>query len=403
MKKADSIWTYNFAALFITNCVMFFGQTMMSTLLPIYLNELGHGSEIVGIVVGMFSITALGTRPVTGPLIDGMNKKKLYMTMIGFLAVTSFGYAVSETIPMLITFRLLHGIGMGCNAALAMTMAADALPEKKLASGMGIYGMSGVLAMAFGPGIGLYVAGEFSYQAAFCVSGSLLLISLVIASRMKIESDPNRKIVFSMNNIFAKECAMPAFFLLLNAMSRIAITTYIAIYITTVRMIDGLSVYYFINAAALLFSRPLMGKIADRYGIPVSIIPSYVFFALSLILLAFCTETWQLWLISVFNALGYGTSQTQLQAMALKLAAPNRRGAASTTAFIGTDLGDMFGPPIAGFIIARVGYEIMFLWFIIPIAISAVVMFMWLRRHPGLLTPSLTMPALPESDTQTAQ
>lgn len=404
MKKADSIWTYNFVSLFITNGVMFFGQTMMSTLLPKYLSAMGHGSEIIGIVVGMFSITALGTRPVSGPLIDGMNKKKLYMTMLSFLTITSFGYAFSESIPIIIVFRLLHGIGMGCNAALAMTMAADCLPESKLAYGMGIYGMSSILAMAFGPGIGLYVAEAVSYKVAFCISGTLLLISLIVASRMRIKLEPDKKIVFSLNNVFARECAMPAFLLLLVSIARISITTYIAIYITEVRMIDGITVYYLINAAALLVSRPLLGKIADKYGIHISLIPSYLSFAAALVLLAFCQNTWQLWLVGVFNALGYGAGQTQLQAMALKLTAPSRRGAASTTAFIGTDIGDLIGPVVAGFIIARQSYDAMFLWMIIPIVLCAAVMFIWQRRRPGLLSPAPedTSPP-PKADTQTVQ
>lgn len=397
MKKKETIWTYNFTALFITNCVMFFGQNMMSTLLPKYLSSMGHGSEIIGIVAGMFSITALGSRPVTGPLIDGMNKKKLYLLMMSFLTVTCFGYAFVTTIPLIICFRFLHGIGMGCNAALAMTMAADALPESKLASGLGVYGMSSILATAFGPGIGLAVADSIGYPAAFCISGVLLIIAMLIASRMRIEDDPNRKIVFNANSVFAKECAMPALFMLLFSMARSGITTYIAIYVTEVRMIEGISVYYMINAAALLISRPMLGRIADKYGIHISLIPSHIFFIAALALLAFCTQTWQLWLTAVLNALGFGAGQSQLQAMALKLAPPSRRGAASTTAYIGTDTGDLLGPVIAGFIIARQGYDAMFLWSTVPVAVCAVIMFMWLRRHPGLLKPSLPAAVLAES------
>lgn len=75
MDKKETIWSMNFILLFATNGVMFFGQYMMSAILPKYLNELGIASTIIGIIMGMFSVTALGTRPFTGPLIDSMNKK----------------------------------------------------------------------------------------------------------------------------------------------------------------------------------------------------------------------------------------------------------------------------------------------------------------------------------------
>jgi len=335
----------------------------------------------------MFSVTALGTRPVSGPLIDGLDRKKLLLSMICALSVTAFGYAFLTTIPMIIVFRLLHGVSLGCIAALAMAMAANALPEDKIAYGMGVFGMSGILAMAFGPGIGLYLAETFSYSVAFSTSGVLLLGAAVVAGRMRIEPDPNRKVVFAAKNIIAGECIMPAFFLLLVSMVRATVNIYIVIYITQYRMIEGIAIYYFINAAALLVFQPLMGKITDRFGVHISLGTAGVFFIVALLILAYCTTTWQLWLLAMFVAIGFGTGNTQLQALSMRMASPGRRGVASTTSYIGMDLGDLIGPVIAGFIIAAWSYQTVFLLSIIPIIVCAVSMAVWLRRHKDLMAP----------------
>ena len=386
-QKKSTIWTYNFVALFITTCVMFFGQFMMSTLLPKYLSNLSIGSSVIGVVVGMFSVTALGTRPVTGPLIDGGNKKLLYMLMLGLIAVASFGYAFVSTVPMLIFFRLLHGIGMGCNAALGLTMATDCLPQDKMASGIGVYGMSSVLATAFGPGIGLAVAERFGYRIAFCLSGALVVVSIIIAALMKIERDPNRKIVFRPDNIIARETIIPACFLTLCSIARAGMVTYLVIYVTEYKVIEGISIYYIVNAAAMLISRPLIGKLSDRFGTHKALIPSYIAFAANLILLAFVKNSWQLWICAVLNAFGTGTAQTMHQALCMQVVRPDHRGAGSTTAYIGIDIGDLLGPIICGVIAEAFGYSHMFLFCLIPLVLCVVFLFTWIRAKGGIPKP----------------
>lgn len=383
-QKKSTIWTYNFVALFITTCVMFFGQFMMSTLLPKYLSNLSVGSSVIGIVVGMFSVTALGTRPVTGPLIDGCNKKKLYMLMLSLIAIASFGYAFVSSVPLLIVFRLLHGIGMGCNAALGLTMATDCLPADKVASGIGVYGMSSVLATAFGPGIGLAVAERFGYCIAFCMSGALVVCSIIVAGFMRIEDDPNRRIVFRPDNIIAKETIVPAFFLTLTSIARAGMVTYLVIYVTEYKMIEGISIYYIVNALAMLVSRPLIGKLSDRFGTHKALIPSYIAFAANLILLAFAKSSWQLWLCAVLNAFGTGTAQTMHQALCMQIVRPDHRGAGSTTAFIGIDIGDLLGPILCGVIVEAFGYSNMFLFCLIPLALCVVLLFAWIKEKGGI-------------------
>ena len=130
----------------------------------------------------------------------------------------------------------------------------------------------------------------------------------------------------------------------------------------------------------MLISRPLTGKIADKFGIHISLIPSLVFFASNLVFLAYCTQTWQLLLIAAVNALGLGTAFSSLQALCMKVVPANRRGAGSSTFFIGLDLGDLIGPGIAGLIVQYFGYSEMFLASLVPLAICALSLYFWVRR-----------------------
>ena len=203
---------------------------------------------------------------------------------------------------------------------------------------------------------------------------------------MRTAPNAKRMIILSVKNILAKECVAPACFMLLLTMVRTVIMTYLVIYITEVRMISGITVYFIINAAALLIFQPLMGRVSDKLGIHISLATSFIFIIITLVVLAYCAQTWHLLLAGVFHALGIGVGQSQLQALTMKIAAPERRGIASSTVYTGIDIGDLTGPMLGGFVIARWSYETMFMLAIIPIGICAVAMIIWLKGRKGLAT-----------------
>ena len=102
---------------------------------------------------------------------------------------------------------------------------------------------------------------------------------------------------------------------------------------------------------------------------------------------AFCQNTWQLMLVAVLNALGYGTAFSSAQALCMKVAPTELRGAASTTSFIGLDLGDLLGPVICGALVDLFGHATMFLLMLIPVALSAVLLLAWLPKHMDQVKP----------------
>ena len=87
-----TIWNRNFILLFIVNCIVNFGHSMVANLLPKYLDSIGLAGTAIGFIISLFSFTALGFRTVTGPLIDGWDKKKLYMMMLAVLILSFAGY-----------------------------------------------------------------------------------------------------------------------------------------------------------------------------------------------------------------------------------------------------------------------------------------------------------------------
>lgn len=378
MKKNNTILTYAFVVLFLANSFMSLGQQMMVTLLPKYLNSMDYGSAVIGIVVSIFSITALGLRPVSGALIDGMNKKRLYMTTLLIVALSSFGYGLSKSLAMIIVFRLLHGAALGCCAALALTMATEELPPSQLALGLAVFGMGDVLGANLGPIFGLAIAERLSYLAAFFSAGGLILLAVILVLFIKNTDVAPRRLEMRFGNMIAKQALIPALLLFLISFSRGCINTFMVLYVTEVRMIEGISGYYIANAVVLVLSRLFFGRLADKKGVFSSLLIMFACAMLNFVVLAGAAETWHLWVLGVLNALGLGSAITQVKTSAMMIVPEEKRGAGSTTCFIGIDIGDLTGPTAAGFAVSLLGYQGAFLSFCLP-AILCVVILLWWR------------------------
>lgn len=388
MQSKTTIWSRNFLIVFIATGFVNFGQSMVSNLLPSYLNSLGLTATFIGFIISMFSYTALGFRPITGPLIGGWDKKKLYRIVMGAMMLSFVLYGVAgSSIPVVMIARLMHGFGQGCLSALSLAMITEWLPSDKFASGISVFGLSGVVGQAMGPAIGLTIAEHFSYNLSFLVAAGFFVICFGISFFINFGPAPEGKLKFTLKGMICKAALVPAFLLTLTMLVR-ASTNFLVVFISDERHIEGIKVYFFVNAAANLLFRPMMAKLADKKGLPFAMAPVLMFFALTMVAISFCHNTATLMVVAVLHALGYGSIFGFLQAMCMKAAKPEDRGAASSTAYIGIDLGDLIGPTIWGVVIDLVGYSRMYLFNIIPIALAAVTLYTWAAKHRDILDPA---------------
>ena len=126
--------------------------------------------------------------------------------------------------------------------------------------------------------------------------------------------------------------------------------------------------YFFTVYALALFSRPLTGKLVDKYGNMCVLIPAMFLFAVAFFIISIARSL-PVFLIAAFiSAIGYGSCLPTVQALSMRLVPKERRGAGSCTAYIGQDLANFAGPTIAGALIGTFGYSSMWRIMILPIA-----------------------------------
>jgi MFS family permease len=127
----------------------------VNPLVASYAKYLGAGTQLMGFLTGMFFGVALAIRPVSGPMITKVDKRKLIIAVFALGAIANLGYASFQTIPLFVAFRFVNGVQYSFVGSLIMTLAGDNLPPEKLASGMGVYGIGGAVGTAVAPAVAI--------------------------------------------------------------------------------------------------------------------------------------------------------------------------------------------------------------------------------------------------------
>ncbi len=348
--RHESIWSRAFVVLLAANFFQSMAAFMANTTIPLYVDSIGASAGIIGVIVGAFAITALLVRPFAGPAFDSFSRKKLLMAAQGIIAAAFALYGFAHTVPALFAVRMLHGVGIGCAGPLAMSLVSEYLPQSRMASGVSIYMIAQSMAQVIGPATGLWLVEAVSFQATYLIAAVFLFASM--ASISTLREIPRQKPPYrlELGRMFAREAASHAVVLALFATAFGATTSYLVLYAAKLG-IENVGAYFVVYAVCLLVTRPLFGKIADRFGAERILVPGTICFAAAYIMLGHINDLFGLIVVAVVAAAGFGSCVPLVQSLAMSSVDVGRRGAASNTTYTGMDVGFLVGPALAGLVI----------------------------------------------------
>lgn len=377
-KSEERIWTPAFITVFLANGMMYLGQWMCNSLIAKYTGYMGAGAVTIGFVSSAFAYTALLIKFVSAPVIDVFNKKWIAFISMAVMAFAFFGYSISGNIPTLIAFRLLQGCCQGFTATCCLALAADTLPSSRIGAGIGYFTLAQAICQAVGPTLGLNLVTRFGYRVTFMAAAVCTFTGAILALTIKNNFKKTRKFKLSLNSIIAKEALVPAVILFFFSLSYSNINAFLILYGEDRGMnTSEIGLFFTVYALALLVSRPMIGKMTDRLGFVKVLIPGMCMFAASFFIISIATNIPMLLTAALVNAFGFGASQPAVQALCMKLVPQERRGAGSSTSYLGNDGGQLLGPLVAGSVVESMGYSTMWRVMIIPIvaALATVIIF----------------------------
>ncbi|MDR0469706.1 MAG: MFS transporter [Peptococcaceae bacterium] len=382
-QEPTKIWNRAFINLFVANMMFNMGQFMCNSLLPVYADSLGAPAAVVGIVVSTFAISAMLIRLISAPIMDTYNRKYIVVFAAVMFAIAFAGFSVSTSIPWLVGFRLFQGCGMAFGNACCLAMVSDMIPKDQYGSGIGYYSMAQVISQALGPSIGLWLVDLAGFTAAFAFNSAIMLVTIVLILQIKLDFKRTRKLVMSFQNIIAKEALLPTALLMLLIMGYSAVNSFLILFAMQQGVTSNIGLYFTVNAVTLLATRPLLGKLTDKFGLVYVCIPGLFFNILGYFIISWSHTLTGFLYAAFFSAFGQGAGQPAMQALSMKTVTSERRGAASSTNYIGMDIGILVGPIISGYLVQALGYSAMFQIMVFPYILTILLLLIgknWIRR-----------------------
>ncbi|MCC8036171.1 MAG: MFS transporter, partial [Rikenellaceae bacterium] len=361
------LWTRDFILVFISNLMLFGSFYMLLPILPFYLTEdLGTSQSVAGVVIALYTISALAIRPFSGFMVDKFARKPLYLICYAIFAAVFAGYAVAVTLTIFIMMRIIHGFAFGMSSVSGNTIAVDIMPRTRQGEGIGFFGMATSVAMALGPFVGLGLYGKVSFKVIFLCAFAAALAGLITIMLIKPVQKPGtetagkkKKTVNDFILTNALLCAIPFLFL---GFAYGALSNYIGVYseqTAAVKSVGG--IFFLIFAAGILAARFVSGKALNKgHVVPVIYIGSILLLA-TFVLFAIDMNKFIFLTIAVLAGIGYGFIMPAFQEMFINLATDDHRGVANATYFTFWDLGIGIGIAVAGFLIQKFGFLRLFL------------------------------------------
>ncbi len=367
------IFNSAFISVFITNMLLQLGQQMMNTLVAKYTDILGAKASTIGLVVGSFALSSLVFKIIAAPAIDTYNKKYILMGAMLIMAIAYGGYSFSNSVESVWVFRIIQGIGQAFTITCCLALASETLPAKKMGTGIAYFSLAQAMCQAIGPQVGLFMSRKFGYKATFAIGAAVMAIGAVSALRIKVHFIRIKKFKISLKSVIAKEALVPAAIMGLLILTYSNINSFLVIYAGTKGCDTNIGLFFTAYAVTLLLTRPTIGKLSDQFGLVAVFIPALCCFALAFWLISISSTLPMFLVAGCVSAFGYGACQPTVQTLCMKCVSKDRRGAASSTNYIGSDIGQMFGPIMAGKFADLFGYITMWRIMILPVFLAMIV------------------------------
>ncbi|MBX7127028.1 MAG: MFS transporter [Cyclobacteriaceae bacterium] len=321
--------------------------------LPDFLSRLG-GASYKGLIISLFTVTAMISRPFSGKLADKVGRKPVIIFGAVVCIFCSALYPLLTSIFGFFLLRLVHGFSTGFTPTGQTAFLGDIIPPHRRGEATGILGTAGTVGMAGGPALGGWLATSYSLEVMFYVSSAFALLSVLIVASIRETVEQRQRFVINhlrihREDLFEPRVWIPCVVMVLTAYAYGALYT----------VMPDLGAHLGIHNKGVLFSyftlaslmiRLLAGKASDRYGRAPVLIASSLVITAGMLLLSLATSQWIMITGVVLYGLGQGSTSPTLLAWATDLSDERYKGRGVASLYIFMEFGIGMGAVVSGFL-----------------------------------------------------
>src|SRR5208283_1733644 len=194
-QTAEGQWTpkYNRWAIALTVTLATFMEVLDTSIanvaLPHIAGGLGASQDEATWVLTSYLVSNAIILTSSAYFTSFVGRKRFYMICVVLFGLSSALCGLAPSLPLLILFRVLQGVGGGGLAPSEQAILADTFPPKQRGQAFAVYGMAVVFAPAIGPTLGGWITDNFDWRWIFFINVPVGLLSLFLTSTV-VEDPP---------------------------------------------------------------------------------------------------------------------------------------------------------------------------------------------------------------------
>ncbi len=338
--------------------VAFLDFFMGLPLVPTYAEDLGASTAMVGIIVGIYSITNLPGNVVAGYFLDRFGRRIPITMGLALTALALAGYAFAGNEWWLLAVRGLHGIAAAVLTPGAFAMLGDSTQHSARARRMGRSAGGIAVAAVVGPLTAGVLADRIGYEPVFLIAAALMVITAVVyvlGSRGVDEPRPEPAAQEAAPTQRGDRPDVRA--LLVASIVAVALTigigslaAYLPLHVEqlgeTARVSGAAFTVYALMALIMMVGA--IGIFGDRFNRLAIVSGGLVLFGAGLILMAANQELWAVYVGMIVVGLGFGLLFPAAAALVADSGGPSHRGFAFGVFYGAYSLGVAVGAAMSG-------------------------------------------------------
>ena len=325
---------------------------------PFHIIDLGGSTFASGLFLGFLTYSSAFSAPLTGAYADRVGSRRVLILSSVALVVFSALYAVITDVRVLLALVLIHGVFWSGLLSASAAYMTNLLPERRRAEGIGYWGLSTLAAVAVAPTVGFWIYSH-GWLWLCVLSGALNLVMAIIATQLEEQPRAVREEHARRAGLLEWRVLIISVTLALYSFGYGGITSFSAMY-AQANGVSPKGIYLSALALVILFTRPLLGRLGDRWGYSNVFVPCLVLIASGLAVLALGGSRWHLLGSAIVFGIGFGTAYPTYVGYVMKGVGAERRGAAFGAILAAFDTGIGTGSTSMGWLIQRYGFSTAF-------------------------------------------
>ncbi len=346
--------------------------------LALFARALGASSTMIGLVVGMSTVTGIFFKAPSGTLSDVYGRRAALLASVLVFGLMPFTYILVHDYHLLIVIRFFHGFATAIYGPVAMAVIIDIAGDRKgqlIATYSSISILGGLVAAPLGGGL-LYALGgadpspsvfHLIYLVVGCVGSISLLLVLALWRQLPSRPSPEPPTLREVMGKFRDDVVAVATdvqVLLTSSMEGVqnltvgALEAFLPIYVTTTVGLSSLhaGILWGLQLVVLVLIRPVMGRVSDVRGRKPLITAGMLLCVVSFVLYPVMTSFAALCALTLVFGVGEAMVTSSTAAMVAELSRASGHGTSMGVFGSLWDIGHAAGPIATGFLLLHLGY-----------------------------------------------